>query len=181
MNEDEPNAESSDAPEPESRRSWLTRIGAALGGLAAAAVATPVLGAVLGPLFGKHAEESIDLGPIDDFEVGQTRAVSFTHPGSTSDDGGSAHLSAYVRRKASSEFVVLSPNCTHLGCPVTWFRQSGLFMCPCHGGVYYEDGSRAAGPPPRGLYQYPTKIENRRLKVLGGHLPTLSNTFERSS
>ena len=44
--------------------------------------------------------------------------------------------------------------------PVRWFPESGLFMCPCHGGAYYEDGSRAAGPPPRGLFQYDYKVEN---------------------
>ena len=32
-------------------------------------------------------------------------------------------------------------------------------MCPCHGGVYYADGSRASGPPPRGLYEYEYKVE----------------------
>ena len=47
-------------------------------------------------------------------------------------------------------------------------------MCPCHGGVYYEDGARAAGPPPRGLFEYSTKIENGKLYVKGGILPTLS-------
>jgi len=47
-------------------------------------------------------------------------------------------------------------------------------MCPCHGGAFYENGSRASGPPPRGLYQYDYKIENNQLLVRGGQLPTLS-------
>ena len=44
------------------------------------------------------------------------------------------------------KFQVFAVNCAHLGCPVRWFPQSSLFMCPCHGGVYYRDGSRASGP-----------------------------------
>jgi len=32
-------------------------------------------------------------------------------------------------------------------------------MCPCHGGAYYADGSRASGPPERGLFEYRYKIE----------------------
>ena len=51
-------------------------------------------------------------------------------------------------------FQVFAINCAHLGCPVRWFPQSGLFMCPCHGGVYYQDGARASGPPERGLFEY---------------------------
>jgi Rieske Fe-S protein len=48
-------------------------------------------------------------------------------------------------------------------------------MCPCHGGAYYEDGSRAAGPPPRGLFEYDYKVDQGKLWVKGGEMPTLSN------
>jgi Rieske Fe-S protein len=80
-----------------------------------------------------------------------------------------------VRRLEGEKFQVFAINCTHLGCPVRWFQESGLFMCPCHGGVYYADGSRASGPPPRGLFEYEYKIQNGHLWVLGGQLPTLSS------
>ena len=46
-------------------------------------------------------------------------------------------------------------------------------MCPCHGGVYYEDGSRASGPPPCGLFEYEWRIEDDRLEILAGNLPGL--------
>ena len=62
-------------------------------------------------------------------------------------------------------FQVFAINCAHLGCPVRWFPQSNLFMCPCHGGVYYSDGSHAAGPPPRGLFQYHYRIEDGKLFI----------------
>ena len=62
-------------------------------------------------------------------------------------------------------------NCAHLGCPVRWFAQSGLFMCPCHGGVYYQDGSRASGPPPRGLFEYSYKVESGKLMIEAGQFP----------
>jgi len=66
----------------------------------------------------------------------------------------------WVRRVGADQFQVFAINCAHLGCPVRWFPQSGLFMCPCHGGAYYRDGSRASGPPERGLFEYPYKVEN---------------------
>ena len=74
------------------------------------------------------------------------------------------------------KFQVFAVNCAHLGCPVKWFQQSRLFMCPCHGGVYYEDGSRASGPPPRGLFEYKWKVESGRLHIDAGLLPGLQES-----
>jgi menaquinol-cytochrome c reductase iron-sulfur subunit len=45
-------------------------------------------------------------------------------------------------------------------------------MCPCHGGVYYEDGARASGPPERGLFQYAYRVEDGKLFIKAGELPT---------
>src|ERR1700689_5431139 len=59
-----------------------------------------------------------------------------------------------------------------LGCPVRWFPQSGLFMCPCHGGAYYSDGSRASGPPERGLFEYRYTLKQGNLLVHAGQMPT---------
>ncbi len=74
-------------------------------------------------------------------------------------DGETANIACWVRHVDGEKFQVFAINCAHLGCPVRWFPQSGLFMCPCHGGVYYADGSRASGPPERGLFEYRYKIE----------------------
>jgi len=79
-----------------------------------------------------------------------------------------------VRRIDGERFQIFAINCAHLGCPVRWFSQSRLFMCPCHGGVYYEDGSRASGPPPRGLFEYAYQVRDAQLWVRGGQIPTLS-------
>jgi Rieske Fe-S protein len=45
-------------------------------------------------------------------------------------------------------------------------------MCPCHGGVYYQDGSRASGPPERGLFEYTYKIDGGKLLIRAGEMPT---------
>jgi Rieske Fe-S protein len=78
-------------------------------------------------------------------------------------------------------FLVLAVNCAHLGCPVEWFQESGLFMCPCHGGVYYENGERASGPPPRGLYPCVYRVTRVRgalhLEIQAPHFPTLQDTL----
>ena len=77
-----------------------------------------------------------------------------------------------MRHVDGEKFQVFAINCAHLGCPVRWFPQSGLFMCPCHGGVYYSDGSRASGPPERGLFEYRYKVEQGNLLIQAGEMPT---------
>jgi menaquinol-cytochrome c reductase iron-sulfur subunit len=46
-----------------------------------------------------------------------------------------------------------------------------LFLCPCHGGVYNEDGSVAGGPPPRALTQYPVRVEDGNVLLRTSALP----------
>jgi Rieske Fe-S protein len=148
-----------------------------LGAAASAAAGIPILGYLLAPALKRQRDQWIDLGPVDQFVEGETRLVDAPNPLRRPWDGDSGKMSAYVRRVDASSFLVMAINCTHLGCPVAWFPEAGLFMCPCHGGVYYEDGARASGPPPRGLYQYRYQIVDGRLQILGGHFPTLHDTF----
>src|SRR5262249_32366013 len=79
------------------------------------------------------------------------------------------------------KFLIFAVNCAHLGCPVEWFQESGLFMCPCHGGVYYANGERASGPPPRGLYRCVYRVTHTRgldvLEIRAPHYPTLQDTL----
>jgi hypothetical protein len=56
--------------------------------------------------------------------------------------------------------------------PYAGSRSLVFIMCPCHGGAYYRDGSRASGPPERGLFEYPYKVENGVLTIEAGQLPT---------
>jgi Rieske Fe-S protein len=58
------------------------------------------------------------------------------------------------RKEILSQLNVLSNSCAHLGCPVRWFPDQQLFLCPCHGGLYDINGGWVGGPPPRGMYRY---------------------------
>ena len=44
-------------------------------------------------------------------------------------------------------------------------------MCPCHGGVYYEDGAVAAGPPPHGCWRYPVRVDGDDVQVRADPVP----------
>jgi nitrite reductase/ring-hydroxylating ferredoxin subunit len=167
-----------------SRRAWLSKIGLLLNGLAVTLLALPIVGYLFSPIFGgarSQYKRWITLGDLSEFPEGQTRLATFQNPISSFGDGDTDHIPCWVRRVQGETFQVFAVNCAHLGCPVRWFPQSGLFMCPCHGGVYYQDGSRASGPPPRGLFEYPYKVENGKLIIEAGQLPTLSTTAKLSS
>ena len=156
------------------RRNLLLKIGAGLNGIAALLMGVPLMGYVLSSFTRNSPNRWISLGPVDRFPAGETRLATYRNPASKAWDGDTAEVPCWVRRIDSGTFQVFAINCTHLGCPVRWFQQSRLFMCPCHGGAFYEDGSHASGPPPRGLFEYQHKIESGQLKVLGGHVPTLA-------
>jgi quinol---cytochrome c reductase iron-sulfur subunit, bacillus type len=162
-----------------SRRDLFAKIGLVLNGLALGVLATPVVAYLLSPILrGERGQYKrwVSLGLLDEFPEGQTRLATFQNPISTSTDGDTDHIPCWVRRVQGERFQVFAINCAHLGCPVRWFEQSGLFMCPCHGGVYYEDGSHASGPPPRGLFEYAYRVQDGRLLIEAGQLPTLSTT-----
>ena len=158
-----------------SRRSFLFTFGVALNALAVILLAIPVMGYVFSSFRRRGPYQSwIALGALDNFPEQQTRLATYRNSYTRPWDGTTADIPCWVRRLQGEKFQVFAINCTHLGCPVRWFHESHLFMCPCHGGVYYEDGSRASGPPPRRLYEYEYKIEHGQLWVRSGQLPTLS-------
>jgi Rieske Fe-S protein len=160
-----------------SRRWLLLKVGALFNAVVGVAVAVPVVKYLLSPVKSDNEYKSwMSLGSVDIFPVGETRLAKFTNPVNRAWDGETDRVACWVRRISEKEFQVFAINCAHLGCPVRWFPQSGLFMCPCHGGAYYADGSRASGPPERGLFTYDTKIVDGALQINAGQMPTLSNT-----
>ena len=158
-----------------SRRGFFMKLGILFNGFAAIVLALPVARFLFSSI--TRGRENgylswVRLGDVKNFPEGETRMATFRNPLVMPTDGKTVDTACWVRRIAGDQFQVFAINCAHLGCPVRWFPQSGLFMCPCHGGAYYRDGSRASGPPERGLFEYPYKIENGVLTIRAGQLPT---------
>jgi len=167
-----------------SRRNFFWWLTAGMSAVAAAVVGVPFIAYLVGVR--KRTVHWVKLGPVNDFPLEETRLKTFDNPLGQPWDGMAAHTGVYVRylgtdKNEKDQFLVFAVNCAHLGCPVTWFPQSGLFMCPCHGGVYYADGEHASGPPPRGLFKCVWRVvgkgETRRLEVQAPHFPTLQDTL----
>jgi Rieske Fe-S protein len=160
-----------------SRRAFLFKVSLLANGAVGAVLAVPILGYLFGPAARKASSYNswVALGPVSDFPEGETRLVNYRNPVTTLWDGETGNVPCWVRRVSGDTFQVFAINCAHLGCPVRWFAQSKLFLCPCHGGAYYADGTRASGPPERGLFEYDHKVIEGKLMISAGKMPTLAN------
>jgi menaquinol-cytochrome c reductase iron-sulfur subunit len=158
-------------PEELSRRAFFTKLCIGLSGVCAVILGAPLVGFILAPLFRKTPQRWITLGKTSDFEIGKTVNVTFTDPSPLPWAGITAKSAAWLRRASQTEFIAFSVNCTHLGCPVRWLADAELFMCPCHGGVYYKDGTVAAGPPPHPLIRYQVRVVNDEVQIQSQAIP----------
>ncbi len=161
------------------RRSFLSRLSIALGSIAAAIVAIPSVGFLLG--LRRPTEVWRGVGALNNFPIGATTQVSFPDPSPLPWSGVTAETAAWLRRVSEEAFIAFSVDCTHLGCPIRWLPSANLFMCPCHGGVFYADGTVASGPPPRPLFRYPVRVQDGEVQILTSPLPIASELGKGSS
>jgi menaquinol-cytochrome c reductase iron-sulfur subunit len=157
------------------RRALLMKIAIFFNGMIGMILAVPIVRYLLSPVVREKKgayDVWVALGNLEQFPSGQTRLATYRNPVVSPSDGATADIACWVRNVDGQNFQVFAINCAHLGCPVRWFPHSNLFMCPCHGGVYYQDGARASGPPERGLFQYHYKIDGGKLLIKAGEMPT---------
>ena len=55
--------------------------------------------------------------------------------------------------------------CTHMGCTVSYDKDTGQIACPCHGSRYALDGSVTRGPAKRPLKQYDAITEDGQVLI----------------
>jgi menaquinol-cytochrome c reductase iron-sulfur subunit len=156
---------------PLKRRRFLARVSIALSAAVAAVLGLPVVGFLLSPLTRKPPRVWRSVGAVDGFRVGETVNVRFEDASPLPWAGVTARTAAWLRRDDESRFTAFTVHCTHLGCPVRWIADAQLFLCPCHGGVYYADGSVSAGPPPKPLPQYPVRVRDGQVEILTSPIP----------
>jgi menaquinol-cytochrome c reductase iron-sulfur subunit len=155
------------------RRRFLERFIIGLSVFAGGVVLLPSLSFLLLPALKRTVQVWRGVGSVDQFKVGQTVRVMFEDPSPLPWAGVTARNAAWLRRDAGTQFTAFAINCTHLGCPVRWLPDANLFMCPCHGGVFYSNGQVAAGPPPAPLYRYETRVRNGQVEILTTPLPVM--------
>ena len=84
----------------------------------------------------------------------------------------------YVIKGADGQPRVLSTVCPHIGCTVAWNESKGMFISPCHNGMFKPDGALISGPPRRAMDELESKIEGGRLMVRYQYFRSLVATKE---
>ncbi len=132
-----------------------------------AMLSIPLIRFSLHPVLGHTSEAAwSDVGPAADFAASTTPVKALVSVEQR--DDWRKILSTkpvYVVAAADGRPRVLSSVCPHLGCTVAWNEARGQFVSPCHNGVFAPDGAFVSGPPPRGMDELESRIENGRLQV----------------
>ena len=150
-----------------SRRSFFAAMLGVCSGAIASVVGLPIVLYVLYPVQsaakGPKWTEVGDVQEFDNIAAPVAKTVALTQR-----DGWREITSlqpVYVTRSSAGHLQVLSPICPHLGCSVAWHESQNKFVCPCHGGQFGPDGTRLAGPPPRGLDKLDVQVKDGKLEV----------------
>lgn len=147
------------------RRKLLGWMIALFNGIVGIAVIGPVIGFIGAPLMQRSKPKWIDVIGLDELVDGDTNPVFFSLVVKDGFRMVDRTYKTYIRRSGDT-LNAFKPACTHLACRVDYQADKKRYFCPCHGGIFGEDGEVVAGPPPRALDQYETKIENGRVMVL---------------
>jgi menaquinol-cytochrome c reductase iron-sulfur subunit len=154
------------------RRRFLSCCTAALMALLTGLILTPVLAFVASPLRRRRGAAAVgddfaDAGAVDSIPVGTWTLlpIEIVRQDGWAKARQSRSIWVLVKGTTPREVQILSPICTHLGCPIAWSANSSQFHCPCHGGIFGMDGSLVSGPPPRGMDSLESQIREGHLWV----------------
>lgn len=149
------------------RRRFLGGIIGVVAGAVAALVGIPAIGFLISPGMKKqNVDKWLTLGPVSALQPGAPTGFPFSRRIKDGWVESTQTGVAYAVTSGGEDVKVFSNVCTHLNCRVTWNEERQGFFCPCHDGLFGPDGTVLAGPPPRPLDQFQTKIENGQLSIL---------------
>jgi menaquinol-cytochrome c reductase iron-sulfur subunit len=151
------------------RRTFYVALVNLLGAAAAAVIAIPAAVYLLFRPKSPGAGTMVEVANLADLENGVPQEVVFTR---TRVDGWKAtkeKTTTWVVKNGPQSAVAFSPQCPHLGCIYHWEDDSGAFRCPCHSSAFGVDGKVLAGPAPRPLDRYDSRVEGGKL-LIGLHV-----------
>jgi succinate dehydrogenase / fumarate reductase, iron-sulfur subunit len=148
------------------RATFLRHAGVALIGASAAVTLGSVAAmTAIGPKSETAKANWFPLAKLSDLPQGQVTTVLMNY-----EVKNGIYMQAVTKpvlvSRLGSEIICYKSACPHLGCTVHWEGQSDQFRCACHGGTFDQNGNVVAGPPPRGLDRYESKVEGDRVVVL---------------
>ena len=148
------------------RRQFLSAATLGIAGLISALFAIPAVAYLVAPALRRLQQENwIPLGSTSKVEVGTPTLFKATVEEETGWIVNEQEVGVYVLTENGRDYVAMSNVCTHLGCRIRWIEDQEQFFCPCHNGVFSKEGAVVAGPPPRPLDRYETKVEDGQIYI----------------
>lgn len=147
------------------RRSWHLIAIYVLGAIMTFLLAIPTILYLFIPPRQRSRSQWIDAGDVSQLTPGSPVEMSFQE---SRIDGWrviTEKKTAWVVKEPNNQIVAFGPQCTHLGCAYHWDDGARKFVCPCHASFFSIEGQVLAGPAPRPLDRYVTRIENNRLQI----------------
>jgi Rieske Fe-S protein len=147
------------------RRSFYAALINLLGAAAAAVVAVPAAFYLLLKPKSPGAGTMVEIANLAELETGVPQEVVYYR---TRVDGWKAtkdKTTTWVVKNGPQSAVAFSPQCPHLGCIYHWEDEQGSFKCPCHASAFGLDGKVLAGPAPRPLDRYASRVEGGKLLI----------------
>lgn len=163
----EPKAALPEMTEEVSRRQFLARVVFGMGAATAVALGGLLTAAAFAPSMRERQRKWVPVGRLEEFGQGRVKTINISYNVRDGFYEGQVRKPVMVSRMVNpNEIVAFNSRCTHLGCTVHWDEGKKLFLCACHGGTFYPDGRVKAGPPPRPLERYQTRLESGELLIL---------------
>jgi menaquinol-cytochrome c reductase iron-sulfur subunit len=147
------------------RRSFFPLLINVLGAAMASVVAFPAAAYLLLKPKSGESEDLVEIADVAQLRPGEPEEVVYFR---TRVDGWKRvreKATAWVVKKDEESVTAFAPQCTHLGCAFHWESDHQSFVCPCHSSAFGLDGEVLAGPAPRPLDRYASRIDRGRLLI----------------
>ena len=151
------------------RRTLLKALIGLGGGLIAALVAVPGVGAMIDPLLRRRASGG-DFVPVGDASaLDASGPVALQVIGERVDawtrSPGVLLGTVWVQRRGDGELLAFTAECPHLGCRIGYDDDEQKFSCPCHESRFGLDGGVESGPSPRAMDTLEARVRDGQVEV----------------
>jgi menaquinol-cytochrome c reductase iron-sulfur subunit len=153
------------AKEGVSRRNFYVGVIYGLGAVIASALGLPAAVYLLFPPKARKADEWVEIGDVTSLAADSPTEMTFRRNRVDGWKVTSEKATAWVVKHADNSVLAFGPQCTHLGCAYHWDDGKTEFICPCHNSLFSIDGKVTAGPAPRPLERYETRIDGKKLLI----------------
>lgn len=147
------------------RRNFLVYAIQGLGAVIAGALGVPAIGYLFSKPKTVETGSWIEIADVGQIPQGEPAEVIFTRRRVDGWKVVTEKASAWVVKTGEQQAFALAPACTHLGCAYHWESAKKEFVCPCHTSSFSIDGAVQAGPAPRALDRYETRIVAGKVQV----------------